>query len=364
MDKITNIPEIRFDGFTDAWEQRRLGEVVDIRSGRDYKHLNKGNIPVYGTGGYMLSVDEALSYEDDAIGVGRKGTIDKPYLLKAPFWTVDTLFFSIPKTDYDLYFVNDIFQRINWKQLDESTGVPSLSKTAINAVKVQVPTFEEQIKIGNFFKHLDHLITLHQRKLELLYETKQTFLSQMFPKGEESVPEIRFEGYADAWEQRRLGDTVVIFAGGDIDKSKLKKVGKYPVLANALTNDGIVGYYDSDFRIEAPAVTVTGRGDVGYAKARKVNFTPVVRLLAIKSDNDVDFLENAINNHKVLVESTGVPQLTSPQLANYKILFPTIGEQTQIGTFFAAIDHLTTLHQRKLNTLKEIKKTLLKKMFV
>ena len=80
-----------------AWEQRKLSDCMDLDCGQDYKHLSKGNIPVYGTGGYMLSVDRALSYDKDGIGIGRKGTIDKPYLLKAPFWTVDTLFFAIPK---------------------------------------------------------------------------------------------------------------------------------------------------------------------------------------------------------------------------------------------------------------------------
>lgn len=176
-------------------------------------------------------------------------------------------------------------------------------------------------------------------------------------------PSLRFRGYTDDWEERKLSNESTITAGGDIDKSKLKEVGEYPIFANALTNDGTVGYYDSYYRVEAPAVTVTGRGDVGHAKARKVNFTPVVRLLAVKSNHDVDFLENAINNHKVLVESTGVPQLTAPQLGNYKIFFPTGEEQQKIGSFFKQLDKTIALHQRKLDLLKEQKKGYLQKMF-
>ncbi|MBW7813904.1 restriction endonuclease subunit S [Streptococcus thermophilus] len=176
-------------------------------------------------------------------------------------------------------------------------------------------------------------------------------------------PELRFKGFTDEWEQRKLSNESTITAGGDIDKSKLKEVGEYPIFANALTNDGTVGYYDSYYRVEAPAVTVTGRGDVGHAKARKVNFTPVVRLLAVKSNHDVDFLENAINNHKVLVESTGVPQLTAPQLGNYKIFFPTGEEQQKIGSFFKQLDDIIALYQRKLDLLKEQKKGFLQKMF-
>lgn len=145
-----------------TWEQRKLGDVVDVRSGKDYKHLSEGNIPVYGTGGFMLNVNQALSYDEDAIGIGRKGTIDKPYILKAPFWTVDTLFYAIPREKVDLNFAFDVFQNIDWKKKDESTGVPSLSKTAINEIDVLVPQYDEQQPLGQFFNRIDNLITLHQ----------------------------------------------------------------------------------------------------------------------------------------------------------------------------------------------------------
>ncbi|EHD1720166.1 restriction endonuclease subunit S [Listeria monocytogenes] len=173
-------PKRRFAGFTDDWEQRKLEDILDVRSGRDYKHLDSGDIPVYGTGGYMLSVGEALSYEEDAIGIGRKGTIDKPYILKAPFWTVDTLFYTVPKRDSDLNFIHSIFQKINWKSKDESTGVPSLSKTTINAVSVFTPSCSEQKEIGTFFNKLDDTIALHQRKLQKLQNIKKAYLNEMF----------------------------------------------------------------------------------------------------------------------------------------------------------------------------------------
>lgn len=95
--KYMNVPEIRFKGLDKTWNKKTLDELVQLNSGMDYKHLCNGNIPVYGTGGYMLSVNAALSYDKDAIGIGRKGTINKPYILKAPFWTVDTLFYAIPR---------------------------------------------------------------------------------------------------------------------------------------------------------------------------------------------------------------------------------------------------------------------------
>ena len=147
-----------------SWEQRKFSDIADVCSGKDYKHLKEGPIPVYGTGGFMTSVDEALSYDRDAVGIGRKGTIDKPYLLKAPFWTVDTLFYAIPKEDMDLEFVHCSFLNVDWKSKDESTGLPSLSKEAINETIALVPSFNEQSRLGEFFNNLDSLITLHQRE--------------------------------------------------------------------------------------------------------------------------------------------------------------------------------------------------------
>ncbi|MCM1261936.1 MAG: restriction endonuclease subunit S [Butyrivibrio sp.] len=176
------IPEIRFAGFTEEWEQRKLGEVINVCSGMDYKGLGEGGIPVYGTGGYMLSVDRALSYDKDAIGIGRKGTIDKPYILKAPFWTVDTLFYCIPKDNINIDFMYSIFQNIDWKQKDESTGVPSLSKVIINSTKIMRPSLEEQIKIGEYFYAIDNLITLNQYKCDELKEVKKFMLQNMFPQ--------------------------------------------------------------------------------------------------------------------------------------------------------------------------------------
>ena len=119
---------------------------------------------MYGTGGYMLSVGEALSYDRDAVGIGRKGTIDKPYKLRAPFWTVDTLFYCIPENTVDLGFLEGLFLNVDWASKDESTGLPSLSKTIISDVDVLVPKTDEQTAISSVFASLDNLITLHQRE--------------------------------------------------------------------------------------------------------------------------------------------------------------------------------------------------------
>ena len=178
------------------------------------------------------------------------------------------------------------------------------------------------------------------------------------------TPKLRFKGFTDDWEQRKLKSIAnTIVAGGDIDKNKIKESGTYPVIANALTKDGVVGYYEDAYRIEAPAVTVTGRGDIGVAKARHQNFTPVVRLLSLTTAHDVDFIEHAINNLKIVSESTGVAQLTVPQLSNYKIHITSLLEERKIGLFISKVDNLITLHQRKLEKLKLNKSALLQKLF-
>ena len=177
------------------------------------------------------------------------------------------------------------------------------------------------------------------------------------------IPNIRFYSYQGAWTEKRIADMVKISAGGDVDKIKLKESGKYPVIANALTNKGIVGFYD-DYKVKAPAVTVTGRGDVGYAVARHENFTPVVRLLTLQSENiDVDYLENQINSMRILNESTGVPQLTAPQLGNYKVYYPEIDEQSAIGSLFRTLDELLASYKDNLANYQSLKATMLTKMF-
>lgn len=173
------VPEIRLDRFEGEWERKSLSEVCTINSGRDYKHLKDGDIPVYGTGGYMLSVNEKLS-DEDAIGIGRKGTIDKPYLLSAPFWTVDTLFYVTRKVGYDLNYLFLIFQQVHWKKYDESTGVPSLSKKTIEKVVSKFPSLPEQQAIGAYFSNFDNLIAAHQEKISQLETLKKKLLQDMF----------------------------------------------------------------------------------------------------------------------------------------------------------------------------------------
>ena len=178
-------------------------------------------------------------------------------------------------------------------------------------------------------------------------------------------PKIRFKGFEGEWKAQSLSDhNFSIIAGGDVDKKLLQNNGKYPVIANALTNDGILGYYMDSFRVNGPAVTVTGRGDIGVAIARHYSFTPVVRLLSINSNHNVDFLANAINCYKAAKESTGVPQLTTAKLQEYRIPIPKeMDEENAIASYFTSLDSQISASTSRLSSLKQMKAASLQAMF-
>ena len=354
-------------------------DVVDVRSGRDYKHLEEGDIPVYGTGGYMLSVNEALSDDEDAIGIGRKGTIDNPYILRAPFWTVDTLFYAVPRDKYDLNFVFDIFQNVNWKAKDESTGVPSLSKATINAVETLMPEYAEQKKIGEYFSYLDNFITLHQRKCDETKKLKKFMLQKMFPKKDAKKPEIRFAGFTDDWEQRKFGSLLKEI------REKTKIENEDTLLSCAIDGMYLNSELFSHFR---------GSSNIGYLKVKKndlilsaqnlhlgncnvnlrfehgiispaykvyelVTCDPFFIQAWVKQDSTKDFFLNASTEGASVCRKN----IVWDELYKQTLPIPKLKEQEQIGQYFNELDNLITLHQRKCDELKEFKKYMLQNMF-
>lgn len=310
-----------------------MGDVVDVRSGKDYKHLSEGNIPVYGTGGFMLNVNQALSYDEDAIGIGRKGTIDKPYILKAPFWTVDTLFYAIPREKVDLNFAFDVFQNIDWKKKDESTGVPSLSKTAINEIDVLVPQYDEQQPLGQFFNRIDNLITLHQCKCQ--------------------IDGCRFQSpLAITWEQRKVSELFKV-TRGYVLAATLTEPAKtdempYPVYSSQTKDNGLMGYYKDYLYEDAITWTTDGAnaGTVNY-RAGKFYCTNVCGVLLSNEVTANQMIAEALNNvAKGYVSYVGNPKLMNNVMADIEIMIPTHAEEREkLSVFFRNLDNLITLHQ-------------------
>ena len=188
----------------------------------------------------------------------------------------------------------------------------------------------------------------------------------------QTKPKLRFKDkngntYPE-WEIVTLGDIFNISAGGDIKKNNCTKektdLNIYPVYANALTNDGLYGYTNS-YKVKSPAITITGRGDVGHAVSRKEPFYPIVRLLVLQPNIELntDFYTSAINRTKIFVESTGVPQLTSPQVAKVKLFAPCLEEQEKIAGFLSKVDELINECESEVKDLEEQKKGLMQKIF-
>lgn len=391
------IPKLRFPEFKDEWEDKQLGEILTIGSGKDYKHLNYGDVPVYGTGGYMTSVDNFL-YDGETVCIGRKGTIDSPKFYSGKIWTVDTLFYTHTFKNITPRFVYNLFLRINWKEYNEASGVPSLSKSTIEKIGITHPSLPEQQKIATFLTASDEKLQALKKKKSLLEQYKKGVMQGIFSSGrmsESGFSELKDEQDFDdnnpsilkssksrfrqlrfkdengndfpEWEEKSLGEVGKFYAGGDLSKLNFKKEKddefKYPIYANG-AGEGLYGYANT-FQYPPNCVTVSGRGNLGYANVRKENFNAIVRLIVINPINDVNskFLEESINNLNFAIESTGVPQLTVPQISTYNILLPSLQEQTAIANFLTSIDDKINHCGEQIAKMKVWKKGLLQGMF-
>lgn len=379
-------PKIRLKGFSGDWEKTIFDNVVTINSGLDYKHLSKGNIPVYGTGGYMLSVNESLS-EVDAIGIGRKGTINKPQLLKAPFWTVDTLFFMTPKNGNDLNYLYSLSQKINWRKYDESTGVPSLSKVNIGKIEFAMPHKDEQQAIASYFQHLDSLIQSTTKKIESLKQVKSASLQSMFPQEGETTPRVRFKEFEGEWENKTLGECLTInnernqsnLYGindvlsvsdevGVVNQIKLlgrsyagKSVANYRVLK---TNQ--IVYTKSPLKSKPYGIVKVNKGAIGIVSV----------LYAVYDANEnvyPDYIHyyfeptHRINNYLLPLINKGAKNtmnISDEMALTGHVWIPSFEEQKKIAIYLQVLDNQIILQTQRLEKLKQIKSACLDNMFV
>ena len=402
MTEQAKVPAIRFAGFTDPWEQRKLENLASFGGGHTPPMADAGNY-VDGKILWITSQDVKQHYientttmisekgaatltlypSDSIVIVARSGilrhTIPVAKLRKPA--TVNQDIKVIQTVDScDSSWLLQYFIASNKTLLREygktGTTVESIDFAKMKSTALMVPYIEEQQAIGSFFSRLDDLITLHQRKYDKLVIFKKSMLEKMFPKDGESVPEIRFAGFTDPWEQRKLGEIVSIGAGAP---PSAFSAGNFLYVKVDDLNESSHFQFDSAQRVDAnTAVKPIRKGSIIFAKRGAAILGNKVRVLgktAYIDTNmmaleprgvDADFLWLFINQTGLyrIADTSTIPQINNKHIEPYPVDIPNMAEQQAIGTFFSRLDDLITLHQRKLELLQNIKKSLLDKMFV
>ena len=393
--QIRLVPKLRFPEFQKSagWDVKPLQKLFTIGSGRDYKHQTTGSVPVYGSGGYMLSVDDFL-YDGESVCIGRKGTINNPMFLTGKFWTVDTLFYTHSFQQCLPKFVYAIFQNIEWLKHNEAGGVPSLSKTIIEKIQTAVPGIAEQQKITDCLSSLDELIAAQARKVEALKTHKKGLMHQLFPRERETQPHLRFPEFRDAgeWEVKPLGELVELQSGFAFSSSSFGSEGRKLVTPKNFTKHGH-GNFDvsvSKFTTqEVPERFVCKPGDL---LVLLTDLTPTCELLGkpllledrdgtvllnqrvVKIEPSVSELEAVFLKYVFLTErysnritktATGstVKHSSNRVLQEMPLSHPALPEQQRIANCLTSLDDLITTASQELDTLKTHKKALMQQLF-
>ncbi|EMF0182826.1 restriction endonuclease subunit S [Enterococcus hirae] len=353
-------PEIRFPGFTDDWEQRKLASMTNYKNGKGHedKQSTIGKLELINLN--SISISGGLKHSGKFIDeADDRFVLNQRVALLRPNATADPQFLFSYINAHQYYFKA---QGAGMSQLN-------ISKGSVENFISFVPIIEEQKKIGTFFKQIDNTITLHQRKLDLLKETKKGFLQKMFPKNGAKVPEIRFPGFTGDWEERELGTllkyeqpTKYIVKSTDYNEGfeiPVLTAGKSFILGYTNEVDGIKNASkDSPIIIFDDFTTSSHYVDFPF----KVK-SSAMKLLDLTTDSlDFYFIFNILKNIKYVPQSHERHWIA--KFSEFKVLVPSYDEQTKIGTFFKQLDDTITLHQRKLDLLKETKKGFLQKMFV
>ncbi|MBS5941646.1 restriction endonuclease subunit S [Ligilactobacillus salivarius] len=400
--KKNGIPKLRFPGFTGAWEQRKLGEVVErfdnLRIPVTSSKREKGITPYYGANGIQDYV-QGYTHDGEFVLVAEDGANDLQnypvHYVNGKVWVNNHAHVLQGKNKMvdNLFLVNAI------KQIKIETYLVGGSRAKLNAdvmmkLPIKVPTFNEQQKIGEYFSKFDTLIALHQRKLEHLQEQKKGLLQKMFPKNGEVVPEVRFPGFTDAWEQRKFFDNiekVIDFRGRTPKKLGMEWSAEgYTALSALNVKDGYIDftadvhYANQDLYDKWMAGNELYKGQVLFTTEAPMGNVAQVpdnrkyvlsqRTIAFNVDKTKvtnDFLavllrsQNVQHTLKSLASGGTAQGVSQKSLSQLKVILPiNPKEQQEIGNFFNHFDSLIALHQRKLEHLELMKKGLLQQMFV
>ncbi len=374
------VPQIRFNGYSDAWEQRKFKDILKTHSFRsylagvsengEYEVIQQGDKPIVG----YSDGEPFTDYKDVTLFGDHTVSLYKP---KSPFF-VATDGVKILSADN---FEGDYL----YTTLERYKPEPQGYKRHFTILKNQDVWFtenmEEQQKIGSFFKQLDNTITLHQRKLDLLKEQKKGYLQKMFPKNGAKVPELRFAGFADDWEERKLGEVSKYSNGGSYENDVVEN-GTYELItlksvnmSGKLVSSGKFINRETKTLEKDTLVMILSEqapGLLGMTAKIPENNRYVLnqRVAEIKPNTNIDsyFLSMSINRSQAYFSKRGagtkVQNISKPNVENFEFYCPSEREQQKIGSFFKHLDDTIALHQRKLDLLKKQKKGFLQQLFV
>ena len=396
-------PEIRFKGYTDEWEQRKLGDVTEsIKNGYTYKadgsrehqykitrieSISSGAINIEKLGS-SDNVNENYKLEDGDILFSHINSL--PYIANTAIYTsnlgeiyhgMNLLNIRAKHEIIDSHFLLHLLKKEssrNWFRIIAKPAVnqASISTTEVSSFVFMMPNMEEQKRISSVLDNIDNLLTLHQRKCDEVKSLKKYMLQKMFPQNEQKVPEIRFEGFTEAWEQRKLGEYVSITSGEAPSKFEVG-TELYVKVDDLNYNDKYV--VDTQNKVaEHSTIKRVTKGSVIFPKRGAAIMTNKVRILGIDSYMDTnmmslssekldsEFLYNIISKEGLykIADTSTIPQINNKHIEPYEVIIPSLDEQKRIGVYFRSLDHLITLHQQKCEELKKIKKFMLQKMFV
>lgn len=388
MKTNNNIPAYRFQGYTDAWELRKLGEVAEIIGGGTPSTSNSefwdGDIDWYTPAeiGEQIYVDGSerkitqlgldkssatLLPADKTILFTSRAGIGKTAILRSDATTNQGFQSIVVDNNTEPYFVFSMTDKIKNKAISVASGstFAEISSRALGQLEFMFPSINEQKAIGTFFSTLDQHITLHQRKLDTLKEQKKTYLKLLFPAKGQTKPALRFQGFEDDWKEVKLGEVADIKTGSR-DVQDAVENGEYPFFIRSEEVLKINTYsYDGE------AILIPGEGRLGeifhYVEGKFDYHQRVYKISDFKYCNALFILQIMRWNFKkhalkYTVKAT-VDSLRKPVIEDFTISLPTLSEQETIGTFFQTLDREITQVEGKLTSLKEMKKTLLRKLF-
>ena len=399
MPEKAKVPAIRFKGFTDAWEERKLGEISKTTIGEfviKTKQSDESPYPVYNGGrSYTGKYDEYNNDGPKIVISARGANAGFVNYVSGRYWAGNSCY-SVSVTKDDEFSIGYLYQFIKYNQVlftayQQAANIPSVSKSDVEKFSIKYPTVLEQKKIESFFKQLDNTIALHQRKLLKLKNVKKAMLEKMFPKNGSNVPEIRFAGFTDAWEQRKLRDLCILFADGDWIESKDQSDSGVRLVQTG--NVGVAEYLEksnnrkwiSEDTFERLHCTEVLPGDILISRLPEpAGRACIMPFLGMKMITAVDctivrtatdcsnkFLIQYLSSQEYFnVVNTALAggtrqRISRSNLASFDIAIPVkYEEQEAIGNFFERLDNLITLHQRKYEKLQNLKKACLEKMFV